>query len=615
MKDKLKYIKKHITKKEIVLGCTGLGLILIGLISWNVFFSRFYIFKGEEKQFLNAVKEFYKYHPEYLPKEGNIRTKTLGEIYEKGSLEELKIPKGKDICDVEKSWVKVYNDNGKYVYHTYLKCGFIESSTDHKGPEITLAGDNPLYVSLGDEYNDPGVKSVKDNKDGKIDVSKVTIDSSLVNTNKQGEYKVIYKAKDKMNNVTKIERVVKVTKNLTRIAQNATKDTEGYYKGNVTNNYVQFSGMLFKIVKANEDKTVMLISEDNIANLRYDDEEYENSNIDKYLNDVFLKAIYDDSYLVEKEYCVGNVENFDDINSSCNKKIKRKAVLLSIDEFVKTFNGNESQLCNFIHYTLSNKVAGNTINVNNEEKSCLSNVTEATIPVVKPVITLKANLPIISGAGDIKNPYKLEDYEYGKIGDNLENRIIGEYVNYSNTNFRIIEKNDKGVVLIGVDGLKRTFEGDSNSKFIEVQLPEGKEYAFNPEDKDNIGYIINNTYINYINESAIIANEYTVPINESGKEYNEAESAKITAKISLPKTYDLFSSIQVIDNGYLYLYLDKSVDSNKAFYLNRLDGLVHEAGLNENMYGEYCIKPVITISKDLKIKKGNGTAYNPYYIK
>lgn len=614
MKDKLKYIKKHITKKEIVLGCTGLGLILIGLISWNVFFSRFYIFKGEEKQFLNAVKEFYKYHPEYLPKEGNIRTKTLGEIYEKGRLEELKIPKGKDICDVEKSWVKVYNDNGKYVYHTYLKCGFIESGTDHKGPEITLAGDNPLYVSLGDEYNDPGVKSVKDNKDGKIDVSKVTIDSSLVNTNKQGEYKVIYKAKDKMNNVTKIERVVKVIKNLTRMAQNATKDTEGYYKGNATNNYVQFSGMLFKIVKVNEDGTIMLISEDSIANLRYEEEKYENSNIDEYLNDKFLKAIYDDSYLVEKEYCVGNIDDFNNLDNSCSQKIKRKVALLSIDEFIKTFDSdNKSQLCTGIQFVLSNKIENKSITAKVNEANCLAYNEENTIPAVKPVITIKANLPVASGTGNISNPYKLEDYKYGKIGDNLENRIIGEYVNYSNTIFRIIDKNDKGIVLMGVDGLKQTYADDSNSKFINIKIPNASEYSFDVKDKNNIGYIINNTYIDNINESSIVANTYKIPTNESGKKYNKLTTTEFTAKISLPTTYDLFSGKQTSDSGYVYLYLDKTTTGDKAFYLNVINGLVYESDIN--VYDGYCIKPVITISRNLTIKKGTGTTFDPYYIK
>ena len=41
------YIKKHITKKQLILGTAGLGLILIGLLSWNIFFSRYYIFSKE----------------------------------------------------------------------------------------------------------------------------------------------------------------------------------------------------------------------------------------------------------------------------------------------------------------------------------------------------------------------------------------------------------------------------------------------------------------------------------------------------------------------------------------------------------------------------------------
>ena len=151
IKKLIKYVKKHATKKEIILFCTGIGIILIGIISWNVYFSKYQIFAKEEKAFLEAVKGFYKYHPEYLPKNGGVKTKTLAEIYEEDRLEELKVPKSNDICDLD-SWVKVYNDNGKYVYYTYLKCGKIESRTDHKGPEITLNGDETVYVSVGEQY-------------------------------------------------------------------------------------------------------------------------------------------------------------------------------------------------------------------------------------------------------------------------------------------------------------------------------------------------------------------------------------------------------------------------------------------------------------------------------
>ena len=57
-------------------------------------------------------------------------------------------------------------------YYTYLKCGIISSNVDHKGPEITLNGDDEVNINLGSKYDEEGVKSVVDNTDGKIDVYK-----------------------------------------------------------------------------------------------------------------------------------------------------------------------------------------------------------------------------------------------------------------------------------------------------------------------------------------------------------------------------------------------------------------------------------------------------------
>ena len=610
MKGIIKYIKEHATKKNIIIVSVVLGVLLLGYLSWELIFSRYYIFHKYEKKFLEEVKSFYYYHPEYLPKEGNTRTKTLGELYEENRLEELKVPKRNSVCDLD-SWVRVYNDNGTYKYNVYLVCGNIKSRTDHTGPEITLNGDSTIYISLNDEYKELGVKSVKDNKDGKMDVDKVVIDSSKVNTKKLGEYVVTYKIKDKKGNSTTVERIVKVTRNLTSIVKEDTKNTDGYYKGRAGNNYVLFSGMLFRIIKVNEDGTLLALSEDNIANLRMEEENYKDSNVDKYLNNIYLKAIYNDSYIVENDYCVGTINDLNDISSSCNEKNPGKVSLLSIDEFKKSFDdkGN-SYLCGSTNFALSNHMNGTNINVNSGTKECLSAPEENTIPVIKPVITLKDNLPLTSGQGTISNPYKLEDYSYAKVGDTIENRLIGEYVNYSNINFRILEKNDKGIVLIAADGLKRTIANDSTSTFITATLS-GNEYSFDVKDNNNIGYLLNNNYIDYINESNIISSEYIIPVNDKDKEYSELSKTLFESKISLPKTYDLFSSSQLTGNGYMYLYLDKSTD-NKVFYLNSLNGLVYEGELGKG--DAYCLRPVITVSKDLIIKKGKGTAFEPYNI-
>ncbi len=76
---------------------------------------------------------------------------------------------------------------------------------DNEAPDITLLGDNPLYIKKNSNYIEPGA-TAEDNIDGIINVE---INSS-VNTNKAGEYIVTYTAKDKAGNKAQKNRIVKV---------------------------------------------------------------------------------------------------------------------------------------------------------------------------------------------------------------------------------------------------------------------------------------------------------------------------------------------------------------------------------------------------------------------
>src|SRR5699024_4695828 len=115
---------------------------------------------------------------------------------------------------ITESWVKVRREDGEYKYYTYLKCGVISSIVDHKGPEITLNGDDSITIDQGSKYKELGVKSVVDNSDGKMNVDDVTIDSSKVNTDVTGSYEVVYSVKDSLNNETRKVRKVNVVSRL-----------------------------------------------------------------------------------------------------------------------------------------------------------------------------------------------------------------------------------------------------------------------------------------------------------------------------------------------------------------------------------------------------------------
>jgi hypothetical protein len=70
---------------------------------------------------------------------------------------------------------------------------------DLSEPVVTLTGDNPQIIDLGDTYTELGA-SATDEQDGDLSAS-ITIDASGVNTNKVGKYTVTYSVVDEAGNV------------------------------------------------------------------------------------------------------------------------------------------------------------------------------------------------------------------------------------------------------------------------------------------------------------------------------------------------------------------------------------------------------------------------------
>lgn len=82
-----------------------------------------------------------------------------------------------------------------------------QASTDTEAPEITLKGDNPLTLRVGDTYTDPGARAT-DNVDGDISAGIQT--TGTVNTATAGTYTVTYTVSDKAGNTDTAERSVTV---------------------------------------------------------------------------------------------------------------------------------------------------------------------------------------------------------------------------------------------------------------------------------------------------------------------------------------------------------------------------------------------------------------------
>ena len=605
----MNFFKKN--KKVIIIFTVGIVFILSGVLSWNLYFSKFKIFEDQEKDFLGAVERYFEFNVNFLPKKNETKEITLQDLYDGDHISSLYVPKTRKLCDPN-SWVRVYqNDNGEYEYLTYLKCGKFESDIDSEGPEITLNGNKQTVIALGSNYQELGVSKVVDKVQGKMNVKDVIVDNSKVNTNKIGTYKVTYTVRDKAYNKTVVTRTVVVAENLTQVVRDNTDDSN-YYRGRDVNNYLLFSGMLFRIVNVNEDGSVKIISDEAVTNLRADYDTYEGSNVDTWLKNVYYKALNNaDKYLVDSTYCVGDINSMRDYSNYCSETLNSKVGLLNISDYLNSYAADGTYLNNYGSFMISHKNGDKFFEASLTNDS-LNGFSTSIIPAIRPVLVLKSNLYAISGDGSEKNPFKLDDYSYAKVNDLINTRLIGEYVEYSGLSFRIIDiDKNKNVRLIMSD----PWVVQPYDTKLQISVSGIQNYVFNPKEAGNPGYILNNDYLDYIDSTSLITTDYEIPNNDVNLKYNQYKTEKITAKILLPKSYELFSCVggNDLSRESKMMYIDKSMYENVIFMQNGRNSKMYEVGVDD--FYSYQIKAVITLKGTLKISSGKGISTSPYILK
>lgn len=606
-----KALKKKELKRLLIIAGIGIVLILIGILSWQFYFSKIYIFHEQENIFLDEVKKYYEINPRRLPKELETREITLQDLYDDGKLEALYVPKTDKMCDTN-SWVRVYhNENGEYEYYVYLKCGKYESKVDNEGPEIELEGEESVIVNVGEEYSDPGVKRVYDKEDGEIDVSQVDIDSSKLDTSKVGSYKITYRASDKLKNETTVTRTVNVVAKLYSVARNNT-DASTFYRGIDANNYVQFSGMLWRIVKVNEDNSVKVVLDSNAGNVIWgkDNTSYQDSNVYKWLNEYFYNHLTNpEKYIVQDaSWCSSKIDNYDNIPTECNGTAVTAPVgLLTMYEFQNTML-NGSSYAKSTAWLLDTYAEDISWYVFSSGSEPLTMDFSTSILGVKPVINLKDSLYVVKGDGTAENPYKLNDYSYGEENDPINSRLDGEFFNYSGYVFRKAGEDKDGNVKMVMAGIMRE-SGTANPLKVAYTTQDKK---FNVNEEGNVGYTLNNDILLYINDKYLVKHDFEVPIYQVGKNYDELEKYSINAYMSLPASYELFStdsSFYLSNANYLLVdYVGENV-----MFINPGNSIPFI--MDQSIFQDNGVKAAIYLKGDVKISSGNGTVNNPYFIK
>lgn len=588
-------------------------LAIAGAFIWFLVLSPMITFHNNEKILEDAARRYFDLNQDQLPTGERVKTLSLNTLYKKAYLkEDFYAPYSQQICSLEKSWVKVRRENGEYKYYIYLDCGHLTSSVDHTGPEIKLKGKNEITVNMGEKFTDPGIKSVVDDSDGKIDPENVTVKGE-VNTDKAGTYEIVYTAFDGLSNKTTVTRKVNVVRVLSSQVKKDLKDVKNY-TGNPENNYVRLSNMIFRIIGINEDDNIVLVAEEDVANVGY-------NKLEQWLDDVYIPHFTEEAkkLLVESKFCNMKIEETDLNTTECNAYTKKRYAYVPSVIDVNRAQENDTNFLRprTISWTANNKdgkeayITREMFYATEYGKTFLS-IDSTYNYGVRPKVVMKGDTLITSGDGSKDNPYAFGETKKGKGGSLLNERRAGEYVIISGVLWRVIETDDDGTTkIISVDTL-----GTLNDRPMTYSNPEEAVLKYDPKDKNSYGYYINNFASKYIDTNFFVSKEIKAPVYKKQIVYGgESKVNTYKVKLSPPNMFDMFSA-QVT------LY---SFDSHSYWLINasssseRLGGAITDIGvpMNETISGYeiYGVRAIAFAKKGTVISSGKGTFNSPYIIK
>ena len=593
MKNKLRLIRLTIT------------VVIVGLFVWFLVLSPYITFKQNENAMVKAAKRYYEINLDKLPTGTRISTVTLQTLSRESYIDkDFYVPFSKKPCSITESWVKVKHTDSGYKYYVYLECGVLKSATDHKGPTITLNGKDEITINKDEKYEEPGVKKVVDNTDGKIDVKDVTIDSSKVDTSKVGTYKVTYTALDSFKNKTEKVRTVKVVQELEHTIKKDTNNT-GVYTGTVENNYIRFSGNLFRIVSV-ENGNVKIVAAEDVSNVNY-------SGLDQWL-EYYYDHLADSSkeYIVKTKYCNDKVT--DTTTKKCSSYTKEKDVyILSVEDINNSVDANTGRSYLYpdtivwLANNKSNKESWTTRSafIDNNNSKYMEFSKDYNFGI-RPVITIKGSNLITSGTGAENDPYQIDDMKTGKPDEKLNTRYSGEYIEYSNMLWRIVETEKSGTVKVvsnsnvPIAGEERIGYDDNITNKI-----------YNPNQKGNVGYKINQKAADTIDEKYFVKTEIEVPIYKTTSKYKkETTTKKYKVKFHAPDMYDLYSA-RNSNNLLSYWLINSSQKENFEYMVSEIGVIYYNEPIEEESAGT---RVVGYLNKDCKIVSGKGTEERPYKI-
>ena len=377
-----------------------------------------------------------------------------------------------------------------------------------------------------------------------------------------------------------------------------------YFKGVNVNNYLYYSGNMWRIIKVNKDGSMVLILNQPITSITFGNtSQYQSSFVHSYLNEIenqpytglFEQVLnHPDSYLKKTTICTDVISNVEDI--TCKRTISQDLVgILNLSDY-ELSGGKNGYLNNGVsYYTATRDNYDRIYYVHSKGGVSLADDYNEHNYAVRPTITLKSKIKYLSGDGSENSPYFIEEQEQ------IPTIQVGNYVNYSGYTWKVISKNDNTYKLATTTLLTDTIGQIYTRNFAT------KTNEYNPKTYGSIAYYLNRTWYRTLDSSLMVDGVWDIGNYQINgvTDYKNIYTNTVTAKVGLLTLGEMYSL--ELPNTWLLTSLNE--DDGMVYTVQ--EGNKYFSDVIDNEHG---IRPAIYITNQVKIISGSGVLSDPYVI-
>lgn len=390
-----------------------------------------------------------------------------------------------------------------------------------------------------------------------------------------------------------------------------------YFSGAAANNYVYYSGFMWRIMGINKDGSIKLVADEPITTLNYGaDLLYKNSYVKEWLNDYFLSRLKYSDHLIEQRFCYlatsNSAANQDVCGSLIESSIDRAMIgQLSLYEYnMSVLNGNTYLDNDFVSSTLTYSTTDTSKLFTVLADGSITTKNINSMHYVRPVISLMPESTITSGSGSSANPYIL--FKQVASVSQQDNRTLnslnlsdGEYISINSKTYRVVD-NDKSNVKVILNDLYKNSGVNYSASF-------GPSSTFNTSE--GLAQYLNNTM--YFNEYQPLEGAVKMGFWYQGDSTSLSPYYKTTSLSKTGIIYGVYVGLPKIGELLtvpIYKQVTNSfwtISKSSASTVNTVSSTgVVETNVSSSAY----VRPVVILDAAILVASGNGTSTTPYVI-